>query len=154
MRYLLLILSIVLLSSCSTTWLAKKCACRFPVKDSVHDSISYKDGVVIQLPGETVYTNCDSIIALAAKQVASGSTHVISTKQVPCPPCPPSTVQHDTLLQFRDHYQVDSSKLFLMRKDLVSAQSSQAGWKKGALIEAGILAILIIIVLLMAYIKK
>lgn len=78
--------------------LEQYCAERFPVK--IHDSIveRYLPGRIDTIPGETVYMNCDSVIeAIKSAKVKGDTTKPISSKRVPCPPCPPSTKQVDTV---------------------------------------------------------
>jgi hypothetical protein len=94
---------------------AKYCAAWYPVKDSIHERITYKPGETILIPGETKYANCDSAYIAALDEAVRTGTHVVVQKVAI--PCPPSSVTHDT---------VDREKIvYVENTALVSAQAAQ-----------------------------
>lgn len=155
MRNLLLYASIMIMfTSCSAKWWAKKCSYKFPIRDSITEHIVFKDGEVIELAGATVYMNCDSAMEVVRKMSAKGLPVTLKTSHIPCPPCPPSTSQHDTLFKYINHYMEDSAKLFLVRKDLNKYKESSARWERFALWEGIFIALLLLAIALWVLIKK
>ncbi|MBS1988719.1 hypothetical protein JST56_07070 [Candidatus Dependentiae bacterium] len=108
MVFLLYLLMYLIFSSCNTSkraerlidkgarispiTIAKECAARFPTKDSIHESVVYKQGQTItKKETEYVTINCDSMVNLA-KSDKSVNTKYVKT---PCPPC--DSLRIDTL---------------------------------------------------------
>jgi len=139
---------------------AGHCAVWYPVKDSVAPpKIKYIPGPVVYVPGEKVYANCDSIIALNKKNEANGLPDVDMSK-VPCPPCPPSTFQHDTVNVEILHYIENTAKMTYLQGQLDKANKDRdkykdkfEEWRKKALYSDGILLFLFLATILYFYLK-
>lgn len=94
----------------------------FPIKSFVRDSIIYKQGETIWLPGDTVTIDCDSV--LAANKGGSNKVNI------PCPPCP---TRVDTFYQSRSETQESTAgivaiqgKLEAKDKDLIAVKEKLA----------------------------
>lgn len=120
MKNKLLILLALLLFSCNTTKratklidkaaridesaVAKACADRYPIKESIKIQTEYIKGKTDTLPPTYITINCDSLKAAAEKNKSkeTGKFYI---------PLPPSTKQVDTLKKTEEKTQEQTSKI-------------------------------------------
>ena len=112
-KILIIILAIVAgftilsISSCSNKYYAKQCQKRFPITESVHDTITTIVGKVDTFM-QVVTFDCDSAI-----KYSHDTTILTHTFKVPCPP---STHRVDTFYHSKTITEESSAKLFLANK--------------------------------------
>lgn len=123
---------------------AGKCANWYPVRiDTVAGETKYLPGIPMEVPGPTVYVNCDSIKA------NPGNTN---TSKVPAD-CPPSTLRVDTV--FKPYYitkENTAAKRALELKLQKSEKSSET--KNGFIWALAILLALSVIINIIQFIIK
>jgi len=123
---------------------AGKCANWYPIKiDTVAGETKYLPGRPIEVPGPTVYVNCDSIKA------NPGNTN---TSKVPAN-CPPSTLRVDTIL--RPYYITKENTAAKKELEIKLQNSEKSSEKKGGIIWAlAILFALSVIINIIQFIVK
>jgi hypothetical protein len=117
---------------------AGKCANWYPVRiDTTQGPTQYLPGIPYQVPGPTVYGNCDSIMKAIAAMKAAGIKDIPDGTRVPVN-CPPSTVRVDTVKQ--NVYIVQENTAALREANLKQQASEKASQNKNGII--GALAVL------------
>lgn len=121
---------------------AKHCAVWYPVKDSIHERITYRTGKPIILPGETKYANCDSAYIAALDEAArTGKRIVVQRVAVPCPP---STITHDTVYNEKVVYSENTALVTAQAADIAVYKTGFYKWRSRA-IWAGVALIIVLL---------
>ncbi len=161
MRKLLFFILIATLASCTTerhfvrfhdkndSKAAKHCAVWYPVKDSIHERITYRTGKPIILPGETKYANCDSAYKAALGEAArTGKRIVVPRVAVPCPP---STITHDTVYNEKVVYSENTALVTAQAADIAVYKTGFYKWRSRAIWAFGFLLLGVIALLVWGY---
>lgn len=121
-KILLIILAIVAgftilaLSSCSNKWYAKQCVKRFPITESVHDTVTTIVGKVDTFM-QLVQFDCDSAI-----KYSHDTVHLTHSFKVPCPP---SIHRVDTFRDVRTIVRKDSAGSYLIQSELADLRQTK-----------------------------
>jgi len=105
----LALFTLVLILSCSQKWYAKQCAKRFPITESVHDTVTTIVGKVDTFM-QVVQFDCDSAI-----KYSHDTVHLTHSFKVPCPP---SIHRVDTFRDVRTIVKKDSAGNYLTQLEL------------------------------------
>ncbi len=130
----------------------------YPNRDSVREIFTYLPGKRDTLPGEIIYANCDSAYIAALDEAAKMGVKVV-VKRVAVP-CPPSTAIHDTLYRDKSVYTTNTKRerqLELQCRTATEGEqkaiATMRKWRKGAIVEGSILAVLVVGVAARYYFK-
>jgi hypothetical protein len=108
---------------------AKYCGVWYPVKDSIHERITYKPGETIYIPGETMYANCDSAYIAALDEAVRTGTRVVVQKVAV--PCPPSTVKYDTIERTKIVYSENTATITWQAAEITTQTKIAEQYKTG-----------------------
>ena len=112
----LALFTLVLLISCSQKWYAKQCAKRFPITESVHDTITTIVGKVDTFM-QLVQFDCDSAIKYSHDTTIL--THTFKVR------CPPSIHRVDTFRDVRTIVRKDSAGNYLTQIELSKLRAKE-----------------------------
>lgn len=133
----------------------------YPSRDSVVERLTVLPGRVDTIAGQVVYADCDSAYraALIWDTAYTLAPRVIIQKVAV--PCPPSTVRVDSFFKERAVYVANTARerqLELQCKGFAEGEqkavASKLLWRRGALIEGGILLVLAVGVALRIYLNN
>lgn len=131
----------------------------YPTRDSIIERVTVLPGRVDTIAGQVLFANCDSAYLAALDEAARMGVKVV-VKRVAVP-CPPSTSVHDTVYRDKSVYTTNTARerqLELQCKTATEGEqkalASMRKWRKGAYIEGGILAAIVVAVVVTTYLNR